>query len=270
MGIHMLTAEQISCFKTFGFLLFQQPFSREEIETISRASEDTWEKELGRSPEEEEDMHTVPFVEKHPLLMPLMEDSRIYEPVGQLLGKDFIWSGSEGNRGFQPGRTAHHWHADRQGKQELDYTRIKIMLYLDPMRKERGAFRVIPGSHRSPLHEDLDPFQRSHVEDDPTFFGMDGADVPCYAVETDPGDMLMFNQSLYHSVYGKTGRRRYIALKYAARPTQDAHLNSLQRWSPKAFHPDGALLDSDRPRIRGMVEGLVELGEKTKHLKGGG
>ena len=266
----MLTAEQIACFKTFGFLLFRQPFSREEVETISRAAEDTWEKELGRSPEKEEDMHTVPFVEKHPLLMPLMEDTRIYEPVGQLLGKDFIWSGSEGNRGFQPGRTAHHWHADRQGKQELNYTRIKIMLYLDSMRKARGAFRVIPGSHRSPLHEDLEPFQRSHVEDDPTFFGMDGADVPCHAVETDPGDMLMFNQSLYHSVYGKTGQRRYIALKYAARPTQDAHLNSLQRWSPKAFHPDGALLNSDRPRIRGMVDGLVELGEKTKHLKSGG
>ncbi len=266
----MLTPEQITSFKTFGFLHFRQAFSLEEIDTIARAAEDLWEKELGRSPGEEEDMHTVPFVEKHPLLMPLMEDNRIYEPIGQLLGEDFIWSGSEGNRGFLSGRSAHHWHADRPGRQELDYTRIKIMLYLDPMRKARGAFRVIPGSHRSPLHEDLEPFQRSHVEDDPTFFGMDGSDVPCYAVETDPGDMLMFNQSLFHGVYGKKGRRRFIALKYAVRPTQDAHIASLLRWSPIAFHPDKAILNSDRPRIQGMVEGLVELGEKARHLEGGG
>ena len=256
----MLTPEQVRCFEVFGFLVFEQAFSAEEVEKITGAAEALWEVELGRRPGLEEDMHTVPFVERHPALTELVEDNRIYGPVAQLLGEDFIWSGSEGNRGFQPDRDAHHWHADRWGKQELGYTRIKIMIYLDPMRKERGALRVIPGSHRAPLHVDLEPFVRCHSEPAPTFFGMEGADVPCYAVETEPGDVVMFNHCLFHSVYGKEGQRRYIALKFAAPPTCDAHLASLNRWSKYAFHPDEAFLNSDRPRIRNMVEGLVELG----------
>ena len=125
----MLTAEQITCFNTFGCLVFRQIFSPEEIEAITRAAEEVWEKELGRQPGEEEPITTDPFVEKHPRLTQLVEDDRIYQPMAQLLGKDFIWSSSEGNRGFSPGQDAHHWHADRHGIEELNYTRIKIMLY---------------------------------------------------------------------------------------------------------------------------------------------
>lgn len=97
-------------------------------------------------------MHTVPFVERHSTMTHLVEDDRIYGPVKQLLGRDFIWSGSEGNRGFHPDRESHHWHPDRWGKQELGFSRIKIMIYLDQIRKESGALRVIPGSHRASLH----------------------------------------------------------------------------------------------------------------------
>ena len=269
----MLTAEQITCFNTFGCLVFRQIFSPEEIEAITRAAEEVWEKELGRQPGEEEPITTDPFVEKHPRLTQLVEDDRIYQPMAQLLGKDFIWSSSEGNRGFSPGQDAHHWHADRHGIEELNYTRIKIMLYLDALQKEEGCLRVIPGSHRSPLHEDLDPFQRRHVESNPTFFGMNGADVPCYAVETEPGDIVVFNQSLYHAVYGKRGRRRFIALKFAVRPVSGAQIASLNRWSPYAYRPEETFLNSRNPRIQGMVKGLVELGAKaesqqSKSLKG--
>ena len=132
----MLTAEQAACFEVFGFLVFREVFSREEMDRITGAAEAVWERELGRWSGEEEEVSTVPFVEKYALLTQLAEDDRIYAPVEQLLGKDLIWSGSEGNRGFQPGSPVHHWHADRPGKDELGYTRIKVMLYLDAMWKE--------------------------------------------------------------------------------------------------------------------------------------
>ena len=57
----------------------------------------------------------------------------------QLLGQDMIWSGSEGVQGTMTRRPFHHWHADRPGPQELGYLRIKIMMYLDPMRKDAGS-----------------------------------------------------------------------------------------------------------------------------------
>ena len=102
------------------------------------------------------------IVERHPRLTGLLVlDDRLYRPLRQLLGGDMIWSGSEGNRGFEEGRTSHHWHADRPGRRELGYLRIKVMIYLDPMRKEQGAFRVIPGSHLPGFHELLQPMQEA-------------------------------------------------------------------------------------------------------------
>ena len=262
-----LTPEQINYFETFGFVLLKQLFSADEVAEIRQAADEMWEVELGRKPTDGDALGISNFIERHPRLTELLVlDDRIYEPMRQLLGDDMIWSGSEGNRGFEQGNTSHHWHADRPGVRELGYLRIKVMLYLDPMRKEQGAFRVIPGSHKPPLHELLDPFQQAHVESGPTFFGLAGSDVPCYAVETDPGDVVLFTQNLFHGVYGKTGARRYIALKFAARPTEDEHLASLQRWSSYAFQPHEALANSDNPRLQQMVRGLRELGERAAGL----
>ena len=253
-------------FDTFGFLFYRQLFTPEEMTQITQAAEEVWTEELGRTPTGEEEMHTVPFVERHETLMRIVDDDRLHNPLTQLLGNDLIWSGSEGNRGFLKGKPVHHWHADRPGEKELNYTRIKIMLYLDPTTKDQGAIRVIPGSHRLPLHEELQPFQKRHVEDEPTFFGMHGSDVPCYPVESQPGDALLFNQSLFHAVYGKTGSRRYIALKYVQRPASEAHLTSLKHWSNYAFHPDQAFLACDRPRIQEMVRNIPVLREKAEAL----
>lgn len=44
----MLTAEQVACFEVFGFLVFREAFSREEMDGITGASEAVWERELGR------------------------------------------------------------------------------------------------------------------------------------------------------------------------------------------------------------------------------
>lgn len=262
----MLTDDQMHHFRVFGFIVLRQAFDMEEIAKLGRLADEIWTAELGHPPIEEEHVSIAPFLELHPETIGLIEDDRIYTPMVQLLGQDMIWSGSEGVQGTMTRRPYHHWHADRPGSQELGYLRIKIMMYLDPMRKDAGAFRVIPGSHRSPFHEELAPFQQRHGLDEPAFFGYPGSEVPCYPVETDPGDAVVFNQSLYHAVYGKAGRRRYIALKYAARPTTDAHLESINRFSPYALEPHERILRSQRPRLRAMTEGVDDLRARTESL----
>ena len=157
----MLTDDQLSYFDSFGFLRLKQLFTPRETAEITRAAHESTKAELGREVPEGEDFSVGGFIEGHPGMTQLLVlDDRIYGTMRQLLGDDMIWSGSEGNRGFQAGRTAHHWHADRPGLRELGFLRLKVMLYLEPMRKEQGAFRVIPGSHRSPLHEALATFQQ--------------------------------------------------------------------------------------------------------------
>ena len=262
----MLTEDQIHHFRVFGFIVFRQAFNGGEIEALGRHADEIWTAELGHTPVKEEHVSMAPFLELRPDTLSLIEDDRIYTPMVQLLGRDMIWSGSEGVQGTMTRRPYHHWHADRPGPQELGYLRIKIMMYLDPMRKDAGALRVIPGSHRSPFHEELTPFQQRHGLDDPAFFGSTGSEVPSHAVETDPGDAVVFNQSLYHAVYGKAGRRRYIALKYAARPTSDAHLASIKRFSPYALTPHERIVQSESPRLGAMVAGIDDLRARAEAL----
>ena len=262
-----LTKDQVQQFEAFGFLHLKQLFTGPETAGIAAAANEVWADELGRPPRDTDCMSLPRIVEPHPGLTELLVlDDRLYRPLRQLLGDDMIWSGSEGNRGFEEGKTSHHWHADRPGRRELGYLRIKVMIYLDPMRREQGAFRVIPGSHLPGFHELLQPMQEAHVEGSPVFFGIDGADILCHAVETDPGDAVLFSQNLFHAVYGKTGARRYIALKYASRPRGDADLASLNEWSPYAFEPHEAYAGSGDPRLREMVRGLAELGSRAAAL----
>ena len=259
----MLTDDQIRFFHTFGFLILRQLFSKQEMDSFTREAEELWEQELGHGSEESKFFHCTGVVEARSAVRAALIDDRLYLPLTQLLGDDFILSGSECNYGVQSGTNAHHWHSDRPGRHELSYTRIKIMLYLDPMRVENGAFRIIPGSHRSPLHEDLEPFHRSHADPDPTYFGLRGDEIPCQIMTTDPGDVVLFHHCLYHAVYAKSGRRRYMAFKLAARPTCAEHLASHRKWQPGTFEPHETLRNSPNPRIRRMVEGLAELGAEN-------
>ncbi len=264
----MLSENQIRAFDTFGFLVLKQAFSPDEMDSIRQEAWSLWEQELGRRPDESEHVHIGEFVEKRERLTELVVDDRIHQPMMQLMGDDFIWSGSEGNISVQTGKESHHWHADRFGEQEVNYLRIKIMLYLVPMRKENGALRLIPGSHRSPMHEQLEPFVRRHGEDCPDFFGMTGQEVPSFIAETDPGDVLIFNHCLFHAVYLSNRRRSYIAMKFAARPTCDENLASLTKWSPYALRPHEAFRNSKTKKLQRMLEGLDELSERAEALAG--
>ena len=119
-----------------------------------------------------------------------------------------------------------------------------------------------------PLHTDLVEYVQNsdHGDPDERFFGMEGKDLPSFLVETDPGDLLIFNHSLYHSVYAENGRRSFLSFKYAARPRCDAHLLSLQRSASYIFSPHANWQNSSSARIRGMVEGVEDLGRKAEAL----
>ncbi len=252
----MLTPEQESYFDTFGFLFLRGYFPPDEMEAIIREFDKVMTEERGGKPFAGEEQGVTTIVEHNPFFTELVENDRIYKVVEQLMPMDFIWSGSEGNLTTHG---EHRWHADRQGVAEVDYIRIKVMIYLDPVTKERGCLRVIPGSHRLPLHTDLQPLIAQKADSCPKTFGVTGAELPCFPLEAQPGDVVFFNHCLWHGMFGGFVGRRYIALKFAAKPTTDAHIASLQRWSPYTLKPNPAFVNSDRLRIRGMVEDITAL-----------
>jgi ectoine hydroxylase-related dioxygenase (phytanoyl-CoA dioxygenase family) len=157
----------------------------------------------------------------------------------------------------------------------LGYGRIKVAFYLDPVAKDTGCLRVIPGSHRLPLHEDLRPLREQRVDPTISPLGAEPRDVPCYPLESQPGDVVLFNQNLWHASFGGRTGRRMFTLNFGAQPSADDQIAYLQntyrsnlghvqrmQYTQVGRVYDDAFLGSDHPRIRGMVAKLVELGFK--------
>lgn len=269
----MLSQQQRDRFDAFGFLFFKRVFSDEEIVGINEEADRLWAEDKARPDFKlgnDNSQHTSLFIEANPKLSWIAEDDRIYETANDLIGPEMVWANSEGNvTGYGEAR----WHPDRRNMApgDLDYPRLKVMLYLDEVTADKGALRVIPGSHKNPFHDSLYPMlqKQDNGKDWDTIpeaknpnnmpYGVAGDQMPCHVVESRPGDVLFFNQCLWHAAYNAWEDRRYIALKFAAKPTTDQHIATLRWYSNGAFTPHEAFLNSNSERLRGLVAPMAEL-----------
>ena len=246
----MLTEGQLAGFNAFGFLSLKGLFSAREVEDIRREFDDVLGEDRQRRRFTGEQRQMVQsFVERRPLLCQLIDDDRIYLPMEQILGTDMLWLTSDGN--LYVGDTDWHHDATPRG-----YPQIKVALYLDPVRRDTGCLRVIPGSHEPPYHDVLEPLKAQG-------FGIAGVDVPCAHMESEPGDVVLFHQTIWHASFGGRAGRRMLALSYAPSPKTDEHrayIRSLYAAVTMPDHPRGPFLESGRPRIEAIVARLRALG----------
>ena len=270
----MLTPGQIAHYHTFGFLILRQVFTPVEFADITREANDIWREDHDKQPENPYQI-VVPFVEQRPFLAHLPEDDRIYLPIVDLLGSGFVWGGSEGHKGSFTEENLLQWHADRPNQAGVRYSRVKVMIYLQSMRKETGALRVIPGSHYPAfrrrlmaLHENLN----GTAQNDTSLqtFGVSGPDLPCHALEVDPGDVVMFNDYLFHGIYGKQEGRSFITVKYVrfdSKPKEETDFEMLREDDGGFGLIHESFRHSQQPRIREMVEELKGWEEKLQIAK---
>ena len=73
------------------------------------------------------------------------------------------------------------------------------------------ALRVIPGSHI------LDDAFASRVTQLVGSGGVDGTSVPAAALETAPGDVVVFNHNCKHAAFGGGGKRRMFTMNLCQR-----------------------------------------------------
>ena len=83
----MLTEQQVSHFNTFGFLIFRQLFSPDELKTISAEFEHTLTSAYRHDPFDGTHRHWVRTIgAETPFLASLLEDPRFCKPTEQLYG----------------------------------------------------------------------------------------------------------------------------------------------------------------------------------------
>ena len=213
-----LTEKQKSLFDVFGFLNFSGLFAR-EAETITRAFEAVWAEHggghNGHPHDDQQNSALLPFIDQHPYLCALLDDERVEAIGAGLLGEDFNYMSSDGN--YFVGDTV--WHSD--GYQRAPgYCSIKLAFYLDAVGYESGCLRVIPGSHKmgdayaEGVHATIATSGTNHTEED---WGIPGTRVPALALETQPGDLVVFNHRLKHASYGGSTRRRMFTINLQQR-----------------------------------------------------
>ena len=260
----MLTAGQIAHFETFGFLVLKQLFTAEEMSIIKRESDEIFDEARGGKRFTGESWEAVqPFFERKPFMSTLPADDRIYNIGVDLLGPDFILEVTESNNHI--GTTP--WHAASGLSAKTPHT--KITFYPEPVTRDTGCLRVIPGSHRA---GSPDPLRILRVRDDDTIFrpfGVKPSSVPCYAIESQPGDVVVFTETLLHSSFGGKPGRHQHAVNFIANPTTEegiARVREAYEGARFCYRPAESYIDSDNPRHRRMVSRLVEWGFETSEV----
>jgi ectoine hydroxylase-related dioxygenase (phytanoyl-CoA dioxygenase family) len=212
-----LTEQQLAQFETFGYVGFPGLLA-DRADRIIKEFEALWARHGGGHNGKPHDGKArsamVQFLDQSEYLCTLLDDPRVHDIAASILGDDFNYMGSDGN--FYVGDT--RWHSDGYGGRGGP-RHIKIAFYLDPVTRATGALRVIPGSHR--LGESYaDQLERDISRAD-TVWGLAGSQVPAMALETQPGDVVVFNHDLKHSAWGGSARRRMFTMNCCQRYPDD-------------------------------------------------
>ena len=219
---HPLTEQQLNFFNTFGYITLPS-LMNDCIDQIMAGFERVWEANGGGHGGEAHDgkfrSSILPFPGQDPFLASLLDEPRIHDIAASILGDDFNYTGGDGN--LYVGDT--QWHSD--GYSATRQPSIKIAFYLDPMDRETGALRVIPGSHRvgdvfadavenGIMHKDYSPASMDN-------WGIRADEVPAIALETRPGDVAVFYHNTKHSAFGGSQRRRMYTMNFGMRYPED-------------------------------------------------
>ena len=115
----MLTEEQKAHFDVFGFVMLPQLFSPKEIEAIREASIAVIKQnESADALDSDEGWSIGGFMERHPLLITLLDDDRIHGIPETLLGPDFVLEMTDGH--VRGGNTPWHGRKVTDGSSEED------------------------------------------------------------------------------------------------------------------------------------------------------
>jgi hypothetical protein len=203
----MLSAQQRQFFETFGYLHLRGAIAA-DVGWISDEFHAGWK---SQGVEHDGTKHTgYPgiMISSTPRLSTLLDHAAVVGALDDLLGQGWSCYGGDGN--FYYGDT--QWHSDvHPGTvSEKGITRhIKIAFYLDAIRLDTGCLRVIPGSH-------LGGDRYSTLVQDGLCggapLGLSGRDVPAAALETDPGDLVVFDHRLKHAAFGGGNARRMFTI----------------------------------------------------------
>jgi hypothetical protein len=207
-------------FRTFGFVVLRGFFDpRALVAEVDRVLADGLRSAPAATRGDEMRFQYVPMMTAEtPVSLSLLD--RAGAVAEALLGGPVLPTRAKGVR--YGGNTP--WHADSAAPVES----AGFAAYLEPLGAESGALRVLPGSHRPELGEAL----RAHGA-----AGMAAAALPAHVIVTDPGDLIVFDEHLFHASAGGGARRQWRA-DYLRDPVSAEGEGHVRAYFASIYPPD--------------------------------
>ena len=203
------TSHPSKAFRTFGFAVLRQFFDPRPLAAeIDQVMHDGLVADVSRTGEIR--FQYVPMMTARTPASLLLLD-RVEAVAVAFLGGSVLPTRAKGVR--YSGSTP--WHTDSASP----IASVGGLAYLEPLGAENGALRVLPGSH----HPDFRDALRE--------LGVDGAQLlSCLAnvVVTEPGDLVLLDEHLFHASFGGGGARRQWRVDFVKAPV-DAEAEELTK-----------------------------------------
>jgi ectoine hydroxylase-related dioxygenase (phytanoyl-CoA dioxygenase family) len=201
-----VTPQQARFFEAFGYLKLTHAL-RDDMDWITSEFEQVFV-DRGIVHDGTKRATIIPFIDQREKLCTLLDHPAIVNAGTALLGDDFNYLNSDGN--YYAGDTG--WHVDCPMQKLHPVGKfIKLALYLEPLRAATGALRVIPRSHELGIS-----WEGRHPRDSEKLYGIPLREIPGQVLETDPGDLLIFNHNILHASFGGASARRMFTMNLCA------------------------------------------------------
>jgi hypothetical protein len=227
----MLAPADVTHLRTFGFVVLRGAFDPQQLAAeFDRAMQDGL---LASSEAIAGDLGVafryLPMMcERTPVSLSLLE---YFAPCAAVvLGSQALPVRAKAVRYF--GST--DWHRDS----DQPVRSVGFACYLESLDESTGALRVLPGSHRPQFGDSVAALLDGHLPSTPgPASGPSVPTLPGYAVSTDPGDVIVFDEHLFHASAGG-GERRQWRVDFVEDPVDAEGEMHVRRYLTGLYSPD--------------------------------
>lgn len=215
----MLAPADLAHFDAFGFVVLRGALDPAPLaDELDRALADGCRGSFTGAAANVSGRYLPMMCERTPVSLALLD--RFMVAAAELLGAAVLPGRAKGVHYF----AAADWHRDS----ERAVASVGFAAYLAPLHADNGALRVLPGSHRpafaAAIRDYLGP-------------GRATTDLPGLALATVPGDVIAFDERLFHASVGGRDRRQW-RVDYIVDPTDATSEASVRAWYAETFPPD--------------------------------
>ena len=262
----MLTDKDVSHFRVFGYVALRGLVAEEHVRRLQEA----FDREIETNPRIKVDgpsggKSLLPYTDTDDAFGELVDHPGLMEAMRDIDGTEFLYAGGSMNASMEDTT----WHCDFNPPHH-EGRPVKTMFYLDEMRAGSGAFYLIPGTNNPDLASSIFRAFGYYAESGGCRVDLDPHEVPGVAVETTPGDVVLWQNRMWHYAMKRSDGtpRRLLQNQYFMDPKEDAveqkwlpeHLNARIGNGEHPFLYSKAMMKKGGPAREKMASRLEELG----------